>query len=1376
MSAGPKSQDEQHHAQPHPIHTIPIQSRRQQHLHGWFKRILDSLMLGGPLIPPIDRAVRILVHAELASSFTTSSSSSSSMQPRSFSSAQPIGKCPTIDYLQSPFEDRFLHDLRFHIHPNYVLPNIDRKEKADSLEDAGNVEEGREATKEEEATIPVVNTKTLTWETLVQCLERGSFDELVDKKAGMTEESIISIKASLESLALTLVYIAVVVPGACDQDAVKRTFGDLIRKIESKELPIMSKSLLVPGTWERVFQQKCLRFHPSFVQNERHSASHIYWTEIFERLRLEQLARERLIKLDSTKPLTSEQSSRIGGILSCSFFTFIEYHKADSMQVALYNLAVLKEFAPKLPLSWFQDQFLEACVTFGRKCWGIVAATDSSEDHVMAMDGLAAVATVLSCWTRKSATFQKKALASSVVGFLSKCLLEVSTTVSIFEEFLLDNILSLVAAFGKVSDGVDNTIMRTIQSALPGIIGSLSPPAQDNLMTYLAPIFINVPSTSTAILKTTLVNGLAALSGQSSPPARFICIDSHRQPVVPGPFTFDLILKVSYLFEYVTDKRWESIQTELLSSEKVEHGGFGLSVFLKWIVSWAGEGSVDGGVVVEDCPPWMKSVVNVGDENVGVDDGRVESGPGCLAVLAVAIGVWRSILRRRLSLQGGNKQVAKSDLAIPGKQIVSFVQENSVKALSVAMRFLESEYVSNKPVSSPFRRFAAYATSQLSSSLTPQEQEILNPHAQVITRVLQATLFEDVDMLGLEPSIVTISPHDSFATLQQRWTRRFAGNANEKSILQAEFSRMSRALGLFAARSWLDGEHDVVLDLISEMRGFCERVFGIWKSISELFGTIGISLKAEKQELEKILFAYFRLCLFSVTMVSKHVNDAVIETLLEDEHRWDPPAVHWPDHGLWIASSMLVYLQNLHFVSSRYGSDGFKIWTELFDSVVDLLRGAISRDSKFSFVLEELIMALTPAYAGTAVQKHSPETSRLLFYFSVLQRLLPLIPEITLQNEVMPRMFPYFRYHVVDDETNKGNSQNEWKPSDEEKDLFEAVHAICVGIFQNVGRFRDTVKSFAPWYAEMLITNYPEPIDVDLLRRNYAHMIKALSSLSRPYSNVVEVISTEDDHAEAAEDGRREQRGRDSSSEKWSNDEDADLLPSVNELQWIGDEIAWICITKLVNEIVRIADVARTGVSDREVPADSKPSTNSLSVNLANKGVDKRIAEILKAAPRVEMYLRRDSLMTVLFDQIRTIGLRGLQPLLHAIQELMLHGSLKNLVDNGGEMDLDGDSEMEEDAGATSIVGFGVESDPESSPLWKAMASAVGYSRGFDQLRKNYCVSWFLELRHEAKSLRDKLKLSSRVSGSNLKNIKGENGRDVSNVEGKNPPLLRAKL
>jgi hypothetical protein len=247
-------------------------------------------------------------------------------------------------------------------------------------------------------------------------------------------------------------------------------------------------------------------------------------------------------------------------------------------------------------------------------------------------------------------------------------------------------------------------------------------------------------------------------------------------------------------------------------------------------------------------------------------------------------------------------------------------------------------------------------------------------------------LFEDSMMLNLGSdffiALATATP-ERLVTVGQLLSTRLSKNMDNATpliIFQAEIPRLSRAVGHLLKVAWTSGDGITVEEVVSSIRHFCDNLLKDWQ-------TCGMGDRTDKESVEfsNILFSHFRLCLFSVTMIFKSVLEALEDQLpyVDDYHgqphavEQDPEAENRPPMSATPAMAsrilglMLKSFAGLHFITCRFGADGFKTWNTVFSGSVDLLKD-LEKAKKQEILGEEvqfvkpveLIMDLLPAYKG----------------------------------------------------------------------------------------------------------------------------------------------------------------------------------------------------------------------------------------------------------------------------------------------------------------------------------------------------------------------------------------------------------------------------
>ncbi|KAJ3296070.1 hypothetical protein HK104_002015 [Borealophlyctis nickersoniae] len=406
-------------------------------------------------------------------------------------------------------------------------------------------------------------------------------------------------------------------------------------------------------------------------------------------------------------------------------------------------------------------------------------------------------------------------------------------------------------------------------------------------------------------------------------------------------------------------------------------------------------------------------------------------------------------------------------------------------------------------------------------------------------------------------------------------------------------------------------------------------------------------------------------------------------------------------------------LSDLHFATSRFGIEGFAAWRDVMS---DIAEWAAKNEKDDKLFADDLVKELTPTYDAPFVESNPVVKSRLLFYLTLSRSLMRHLTPKTVVDLVLPRATPYLAYR-----RGPGDTCCDGTPADDEdKDLFEMSHALIVRVFEWGPRFREPVKEIAEWYIDLLLENFPDPIDFDLLRRCFTFTIKALSTLSSAGHTSISLSNEIDEDQDGGEDtiGGREVLREDDTSTK-SGNEESDIVAERGQLvdrgtadqEEEGDLLALACIAKLLQKIHQAQNNRN---SDSDVGFARRGSSS---------GPESRLLDILAAAPKpVVLHLVREQFCIVLFDQIRTVSLLSLEGLLDAIRWIMIGGNPPALwVAFNGEAD------------GGEMVGLGLASDPDSSSLWKALFDGVSGGRGVDYTRREICVKWYLRVLREAR-------------------------------------------
>ncbi|KAJ3090009.1 hypothetical protein HK102_004937 [Quaeritorhiza haematococci] len=693
---------------------------------------------------------------------------------------------------------------------------------------------------------------------------------------------------------------------------------------------------------------------------------------------------------------------------------------------------------------------------------------------------------------------------------------------------------------------------------------------------------------------------------------------------------------------------------------------------------------------------------------------------------------------------------------------------------------------------------------------------------------------------------------------------RKRGNA-----LFLELGRISRCAGWFLSALWMEGHVEVIERVFARMETFFDDMNREWEQCI-LSQRVIQDLPAFKQSMPH-LWKYFKITLFTFILLTKiGVTDLLSQSNPQNAHTI--PTTTTAE----TAEHILRCLSSLHFITSRFGSDGFVTWQQVVGSVVgwfverkeeERSKGVrrkgkslglddgvqVSRTWPWSWLfgggqtglvrkddeemgalgLDDVLVRLMPVYTGLHVQPRTVTKTRLSFAITLSRQAIRALSESTVKRHVLPQCYPYLAYHRLGEDSNASKTRKEsasFVPDSEDKDLFEASHALCIALLANAARFRDLIKEFADWYSVLLLENYSDPIDFDLLRHGYSFIVKALSFLASPYHTSITFGSDEDeerkeraisDNSSGNNDGFSMDMGKDSSrravhdevmkaadketeesevdgedsqeksdsidSSATQAQEDAARKKSADAIAEEGELLAWVCIARLALKIDGFSSqIEEYGTLNRQ---EQTPQPDGSRTSKASSSVPSRLQEILMHSQPTKLAFEREQLGIVLFDQIRTVSPRSLEPLLSIIRELMLFGRLPpeagSIQMGWGQEQAEGTEDNTQD---TSIppaekqperAGFGVTTAPESSPLWKALFDTLGTSRGFDYTKKERCIKWYVDLLHDAKQRHErfvKAQAKSRVKagGTDV----GDNASNQSHQHKPIPPghPLRARL
>ncbi|KAI9013054.1 hypothetical protein BC832DRAFT_590015 [Gaertneriomyces semiglobifer] len=988
----------------------------------------------------------------------------------------------------------------------------------------------------------------------------------------------------------------------------------------------------------------------------------------------------------------SREANRQVGLTLACSWYTVKQFWPQSNFITMRNLQILAEYADELPLSWYNRDVVHACISLGE------SFCDKSIE--MDKDGLLAVVILIAAWAAKNdgsgdplLMVRALALSSAIAG----CEADSATGYDI----LSYTICVIATSIGKLPPNVDVTAIEALTKHLSWL-PRLDYAQQSRVLVSTARMMRGLPQEPSNVLTEAIIKSWA--------PA---------DPINPLPSA----ILLANLYQYVSSAWWENSGGRVpgkaswlwnLFQRRRRERVPALQEFYSTILS-SSEGA--------DVPP--VSVV---------------------AALFSCLGVLQSLKLKMVS----KKDQATSRSILESAAPVELVCETLLA--KVASQLEDMTTTGHHGLTETI----AYATSQLvalPSSNTNSDFLKKRDMMQQLNAITD-TIFTDIHGLLLDENVwldLATGSSDSLAHVSDSFARKLQNHP--QNAVFANLSRLSTAAATLAVEEWKRGAYESVMGLLRKMNTFCINLYQQWE-VSQL--SDDEAAKRIRTDLTEHAWKYLKITLYVVTMVSRGVTDALLESATQ------------PPEGLLAMQLLMSSLSHLHFITARFGLGGFKTWQETFDSMVFWMHRTFKAGPNSE--LQDLLKPVMPSYTGLSMQHASPPKCRLLFYLSSVRRLLPYLSQNYVSQEVLPRAYPYLAYR-----RDTADQSKPFRPTADDKDLFEVAHAISVSVFEYPAKFQNLIEGFADWYALLLIQNFPDIVDFDLLRRCFSFVIKSLSRFS-----VTQVTTLDDD--EAVEDGMntapaRGRSQRDSQEHMDHDDVDeSQIMSHVNTEDDVladiitkeddgpsdetiargkeGDLLAWQCLLRLLDRMEQLTLAIHSTTAPRSPPSQTDSPLS-------------RREEILSMAPTVGLIMQRDQLMIVLVDQLRTISLSGLDSLLMIVKSLLLEGclprSFRALLLNPTATD---DDTLLGDEDDRTWIGLGIETDPENSPIWKAVYDAVGHSRGFDYTRRQRCIQWYLSTLDEAKEARERRKVARKEE------LQIETGSNLAAPE----PVLRAKL
>ncbi|KAJ3173088.1 hypothetical protein HDU88_004547 [Geranomyces variabilis] len=1046
-------------------------------------------------------------------------------------------------------------------------------------------------------------------------------------------------------------------------------FGPILHLITSKTIHVRPGSTFSRDSWFHIFTSKNLRF--KLGADRAMTSSHIFLNEALEAIRIRTLP-------DFSASGSVDDLARY---LPINVFTILEF--ADtSLFITAENMKILARYSGQLPKSWFMLELLKACRNMGQLA---EAMSDSSGAELMSSS-----LQLLSAWLRKAGPADNATLAHDTISLANRIIRRASRGDSVEEGAVVASLVALSCSIGALDIDTD---LAALESLCVGLqkVNSFGETGRNTVYSQLANLMKILPPAPLKIVSTALLQAQDLTHG----------LEAH--------------IRLMYFYEYIALAGYDA---------EIFAAGGATSNKDKWWAFWRSNTVPEG-----DAFAYLEAILSSIDELWTTDASY--TGFRAAALMA-GTGVQRSLERR---IAENNEKLVK----VPETMIA--LEHQLRKGLLARLSELATKITSQLPsgVRDETCRIITFASAQL--LVAPSEQELISTELdwQPVLSVLTEVLFTHSEALYVEDDFLARAAEESFnmarapsgdKSLQNRLHAKVSKATQHP--LYMEIGKIARILGSLVAVQWTKGNYEGVSAILQRVSDFCENTHESWDLVEHP------APEGSENQFSADVWQYLKTVLFVTTAITHTFVDVLLVEPPLAARGSESARSAYDEHSAAAVGAALQAFSSLHFVTARFGLSGFKSWHDSLQGLaVWIEERDAERESQGRFV-DEMLATVAPTYRGIFVHPNPLQKTRLMFYLIFSRLLLRSLSPSYVADEVLPRLYPYLTYN---------KAVPSYRLTVEDKDLFELSHAMSVTLFEHAGKFASLVAEFAGWYATMLIERFPDPIDFDLFRQSFSTMIKSLSTI-KP-SRSANGDAYEDDFEEADEieksarpsrSGRETdyaedmlqtatRRGDRNAGPAAASDADADDAQDMVRAERTeeGDFIAWMCIARLADAIHRLS--IQIEASGKAPPARDSAPPDVLSPPPPPQS---RLERILAASPITALVTRRDQIAMVLFDQIATVGLAGLEPLLATVRHIILGGPVGYSVPFAHDDDDEsGDFGLVETL--ATVPGVGTQTNPHRSPLWQSLFDAVGHYRGFDYTRRERCVQWYLATLRDAR-------------------------------------------
>ncbi|KAF9369094.1 hypothetical protein CPB97_003926, partial [Podila verticillata] len=874
-------------------------------------------------------------------------------------------------------------------------------------------------------------------ETLVGCVDTGDWTCLL--KEGVETDPKLRDQAaqSLEALCLLSFYLRWSLPGlSLALPAMDGPEQGMLRDLVGR---ILSEGPHPPSgrasIWHQAFSEQALRLTP---QQDPHnptlpSTFSVLLNELLEVVRLDKIRRDGWTDPNVSSNLSDVQFQQLGKLLSTSFFTIIEF--ADiSLYMPVENIVFLSKFGAQLPASWYSDDFLRTTTRMAKRY--LLTEKQDKVRVPIQVQGLVAMSTLWSFWMRKSGSGDANVLGQELVEIMADILAIPSLFIGTESRGLLS------ACFSGLATGLDKWAGLMEPKIVEGLVAGLERgrvSAQDQDME-------GIQASLATVLRSKLLmeNSPESIKRLTTGFLKSFYGDVEAL-VTPGLVGIEELLQVQRLFQFVVTQN------------------AGLAAVAEEDTDKKKKKRKQKKAVVLNGQKWWEALVQ------GIQDASSEK-DALPSLLAIA-GILRAI------------QHSEDDPPKVDGESLALIEDVYVGKLRSVLESLQSP---EKRIHLPPQTQACliFATSQTIPSLPTCKSRLGSDYCALLANLLVDNML-DLNKDGILPlgQILRVIGQDLFTYGSKGNNLPVEGEAHgilTKTVRGPLFSEMGRIARTVA--TLLEGVEDwkEIESILQRMHSFAINIHVDWsrnrlsRADTFLVPEPGLEKEAGVMQLDQestkamaMLFQVFKTLLFAYTMIF----GAVVEKSSTDR----VPA-GLVSHLDYLILDSYAYL---YFTTYKLGPGGFQVYEELITTIltrmvaaetpVDHQTNLVSLQGSHHVLLNKTLKAMMPraelGYGDVVME------SRTLYFMNLLERLMPAIEEVFLEDKLLPLVYPYLL-------------------KNDQKDLFESAHSVVMSVFLTNKRI---AKNVAPFYSNLLLAHFPLEINIDQLRAAFTTMIRSLS-------------------------------------------------------------------------------------------------------------------------------------------------------------------------------------------------------------------------------------------------------------------------------------------